>query len=178
MSGFIYIWRDRKRNRYYIGSHWGSESDGYICSSNWMRDAYRRRPLDFKRRIIETVDSRQELLEAEQRWLNLVQDSEVGKRYYNLNKHVFQWRRYTDVPPNRGTKYVMSDEHKSAISASRKGKPSNFKGKPSGRKGKVGVITLEQRKKISSALRGRTRGPMSEETKKKISETKRKSRET
>ncbi len=27
--GFIYLWRDRKHNRYYLGSHWGSEDDGY-----------------------------------------------------------------------------------------------------------------------------------------------------
>lgn len=26
--GFVYIWRDRKYNRYYIGCHWGREDDG------------------------------------------------------------------------------------------------------------------------------------------------------
>ena len=42
--GFIYIWYDNFRKMYYIGRHWGTEDDGYICSSNRMRDAYRRRP--------------------------------------------------------------------------------------------------------------------------------------
>lgn len=31
--GFVYIWFDKKKNMFYIGSHWGHEQDGYICSS-------------------------------------------------------------------------------------------------------------------------------------------------
>lgn len=55
-SGFVYIWRDRKHKRYYIGSHWGTPDDGYICSSPWMRQAYKHRPLDFKRRVLNIVE--------------------------------------------------------------------------------------------------------------------------
>ena len=40
--GFVYIWYDRKHKRYYIGSHWGSEDDGYICSSTHMNHAFNR----------------------------------------------------------------------------------------------------------------------------------------
>ena len=50
--GFVYIWRDRKHKMFYIGCHWGTEDDGYVCSSNRMRNAYNRRPNDFKRKII------------------------------------------------------------------------------------------------------------------------------
>lgn len=83
MSGFVYIWYDKKHKRYYIGSHWGSENDGYICSSNRMRNAYNRRPQDFKRRIIDRVETnRVDLLEAEQKWLNKVK---IKERYYNIN---------------------------------------------------------------------------------------------
>lgn len=85
--GFVYIWFDRKHKRYYIGCHWGSEDDGYICSSNWMRDAHRRRPEDFKRRIIIRVYIRQELLNIEYKYLSLIKDEELGKKYYNLTKH-------------------------------------------------------------------------------------------
>lgn len=87
--GFIYIWFDRKHRRFYIGSHWGTENDGYICSSNWMRDAYRRRPHDFKpRRIIARVyTNRQDLLIEEYRWLQMIKPEELGKRYYNLRNH-------------------------------------------------------------------------------------------
>ena len=68
--GFVYIWRDKKRKMYYIGSHWGTEDDGYICSSDRMRKAYRRRPDDFKRRVISRIDTnREELLDEEHRLL-------------------------------------------------------------------------------------------------------------
>ena len=87
--GFVYLWRDKKNNRYYVGSHWGTEDDKYICSSNWMRTSYSRRPNDFKRRIIERVyTDRKELLETEHKWLSLISDDDLGKKYYNLTKHM------------------------------------------------------------------------------------------
>jgi hypothetical protein len=81
--GFVYIWYDRKRKMYYIGSHWGTETDGYVCSSNRMRDAYRRRPDDFKRRILSRVyTNRSDLFQKEQDWFDRVK---CRDRYYNLN---------------------------------------------------------------------------------------------
>lgn len=89
--GFVYIWYDRKHKRYYIGCRWGKETDGYICSSPWMKAAYRRRPEDFKRRILETdIHDRQTLLEREYAWLQLTKKEELaGPRYYNLHNHKF-----------------------------------------------------------------------------------------
>ena len=84
--GFVYVWYDRWRKMFYVGSHWGTEDDGYICSSNRMRDAYRRRPNDFKRRVIARVDDRLELLDEEFKWLDLISEKELGKKYYNLEK--------------------------------------------------------------------------------------------
>lgn len=86
--GFVYIWMDRKQKRFYIGCHWGTQDDGYICSSNWMRRTYKRRPQDFKRRILEKVTFRDQLLMAEGRWLNMIPEVELGKKYYNLTNHV------------------------------------------------------------------------------------------
>lgn len=86
--GFVYIWFDRKHNRYYIGSHWGKIEDKYICSSNWMRDAYNRRKQDFKRKIISIVISnRKQLLLEEYKWLSMIKTEELGKRYYNLTQY-------------------------------------------------------------------------------------------
>lgn len=83
--GFVYIWRDQKHKRFYVGSHWGSIDDGYICSSNWMRRSYRRRPDDFRRRILAVVNtSRASLLDEEFKWLSLISEGELGKKYYNL----------------------------------------------------------------------------------------------
>ena len=86
--GFVYIWRDCKHNRYYIGSHWGTETDGYVCSSRWMKKTYKRRPQDFKRKILVKIYStKKQLLEQEYKWLSLISDEELGKKYYNFNKH-------------------------------------------------------------------------------------------
>ena len=92
VSGFVYIWRDRKHKRYYIGSHWGSPDDGYICSSSWMKQAYRKRSSDFKRRILTVViESRQSLYDEEMRILGMIKDHELGKRYYNFKKRTGHW---------------------------------------------------------------------------------------
>lgn len=80
--GFVYIWYDRKRKMFYIGSHWGTEDDGYICSSNRMRKAYRRRPTDFSRKIIEKTELREELLDIENKWLRKAEQKK--QKYYNL----------------------------------------------------------------------------------------------
>ena len=86
--GFVYIWRDCKHNRYYIGSHWGTETDGYVCSSRWMKKTYKRRPQDFKRKILVKIYStKKQLLEQEYKWLSLISDEELGKKYYNFTKH-------------------------------------------------------------------------------------------
>lgn len=91
--GFVYIWFDRKRKMYYIGCHWGPEQDGYICSSDRMREAYRRRPQDFRRRILKTkITDKSNLLEEEYYWLSKIKNEDIGKRYYNLStRHFGHW---------------------------------------------------------------------------------------
>ena len=86
--GFVYIWFDSWRKMYYVGSHWGTEEDGYICSSKRMRDAYKRRPNNFKRRILKRIyNSKQDLLNEEYRYLSAMNTNELGKKYYNLTNH-------------------------------------------------------------------------------------------
>jgi hypothetical protein len=84
--GFVYIWFDRKHKRYYVGCHWGDETDGYICSSPWMRQAYKHRPTDFKRKILKTnIKNRADMFLEEQRYFNMIKPEEIKIRYYNLN---------------------------------------------------------------------------------------------
>lgn len=88
--GFVYLWYDRKHKRYYVGCHWGREDDGYVCSSTNMKHAFKRRPVDFKRRIVEKIyTSKTDLLEAEYRWLSMIKPEELRTRYYNLHNHHF-----------------------------------------------------------------------------------------
>ena len=88
--GFIYVWHNTKKNKFYVGCHWGTEDDGYICSSKAMRNAYAYDKSIFKRRVIQRVyTNRQDLLEAEFKWLDQIKDEELGKKYYNLSKRHF-----------------------------------------------------------------------------------------
>jgi len=121
--GFIYVWYDKKRKMFYIGSHWGTVDDGYICSSNRMRDAYRRRPQDFKRRIIARDINREALLEEEHKWLSKIPDKELGKRYYNIRKHKWgHWSTDENTRKTVGQKISASPNRSKKISAALKGK--------------------------------------------------------
>jgi hypothetical protein len=132
--GFIYLWYDRKRKMFYLGSHWGTIDDGYICSSNRMRDAYRRRPNDFKRRIVKTSVSRETLLDEEYKLLSKISDDELGKRYYNLRKH--KWGHWSTDENRRNVVIQKAIGNKSRLGDHK---------------------TIEERKKISESLTGRKR---------------------
>lgn len=162
--GFVYIWRDKKRNMFYIGCHWGHINDCYICSSNRMRDAYKRRPHDFKRRILETsITDKSILFFREYYWLQQIKPEELSKKYYNATNRIFgHWLGTKDKTE------IFSDETKRKMSESHKGQiPWN--------KGKTGIYSEETRQKISNAHKGNEyhKGKLhSDETKQKMSEMK------
>jgi hypothetical protein len=117
--GFVYIWRDSKYKRYYIGAHWGYEDDGYVCSSPWMNRCYQERPLDFKRRIIENnINDREKLFERELYWLSMVNPEEIkplnnNPKYYNLNiRHNEHWLKYPDYIKTIGEKISFKKKGK------------------------------------------------------------------
>lgn len=136
--GFIYLWLDKKHKRYYIGCHWGSIDDGYVCSSSWMKKAYKLRPLDFKRRILKTnIKYRPDMYTEEQKWLDMIKVEETkpfnkNPRYYNLNlKNGNLWHKYDEHIKTVGQKISVSKKGKKtgprpevglAISAAKKGK--------------------------------------------------------
>jgi hypothetical protein len=171
--GFIYIWFDRKRKMYYIGCHWGTEDDGYICSSKRMRDAYRRRPEDFKRRILKRKIEREELLKEEFKWLELIPKEKLGKKYYNhrihhhghwsndLNSNITIGEKIRQKLIGRSSKKkgtTISEETREKIRQKLIGRSSKKKGT---------TISEETREKIRSA---RAKQVITEETKQKIRE--------
>jgi len=149
--GFVYIWYDKKKTRFYIGSHWGTVDDGYICSSSWMKKTYKIRPTDFNRRILNITKNRNDLLEQEEVWLKKIKDHELGKRYYNLkNTNIGHWstndttresikqklsEKHRGRVYNRG--WHLTEEQKQHLSKINKGKPINY------------IRSEETRKKIS-----------------------------
>lgn len=152
-TGFIYIWFDRKYKRYYVGSHLGTEDDGYICSSTWMKSSYKRRPEDFKRRVLKREIEKKFLKEQEYEWLRLIKTEELGKKYYNLNnKKILK-------PGNWPEGKARSEETRRKISDSLKGKC---------------FLSNEHRKKTSERMKGnklRKGLSLSSEAKNKVSKS-------
>jgi len=131
--GFVYLWYDRAYKRFYIGCHWGNVDDGYICSSSWMMKAYKKRPQDFKRKIlVSNIKTRARTFEEEYRFLQRIKPHEVKVKYYNF---------YT----NSKTHWSSTPNAKSI--ARRSG---------DARKGKsLGPCSAEKAKKISEAKKGK-----------------------
>lgn len=150
-KGFVYIWFDKKHKRYYIGSHLGTTTDGYICSSRWMKISYKRRPQDFKRRIIFKSDSilYKDLLFEEYKWLSLIKEEELGKKYYNItNHHPNHWAAGENIDEikKKTTSKInkpMSEEQKQKISKTMK------------KRGIRPNLNEEQMKKCIEARKGR-----------------------
>ncbi len=179
--GFVYMWHDcakSKQNgpdkikRYYIGSHWGNEYDGYICSSKWMREAYKRRPKDFKRRILtRNIQDRKETVVKEYQWLQLIKNTELGKKYYNLANHEFNhWTTCPDSAKTIGEKISIANKGRKAWNKGItvfNGEANHFFGKTHSEETKK----LMKEKKIGIKFPNRKSSPHSEEHKTNISKT-------
>ena len=63
-----------------------------------MKNSYKKRPEDFKRRILKKVTTtRKDLLLEEEIWIHQIKDEELGKRYYNLCKRkIGHWSTNVD----------------------------------------------------------------------------------
>lgn len=121
--GFVYLWHDIKHKRFYIGCRWGNENDGYICSSSWMKASYKKRPHDFRRRILSRVyTNKHDLLDEEYYWLSMTKVEELcGVRYYNM--HNYRFNHWTSLPDEERIKGIGQK-----ISAKNKGRVAPNKG--------------------------------------------------
>lgn len=83
-NSFIYIWIDELMCKYYIGSHIGNISDGYLFSGLDITKEYKNRPSDFRREILSyhIVSDQSEIRRIEKQYL--VQfDVENNPSFYN-----------------------------------------------------------------------------------------------
>lgn len=87
-TGFVYLWRDRYRKMNYIGSHIGSLNDGYTGSSQRFKRAIKKRPKDFRRKILMYFNdcNRKQLLKEEERWLQMIKPDRLQKNFYNVKR--------------------------------------------------------------------------------------------
>jgi hypothetical protein len=153
--GFVYIWYDKKHKRYYLGCRWGNENDGYICSSPWMKRGYNKRPKDFKRKILAKVyTNKKDLLEEEYKWLSLIKNEELGKKYYNLHNHHFgHWSTDEAKKLTVGQKISASPNRRENISKSNKGKKRSEKTKQKISESVSKLMTKEHRKLLSDKIK-------------------------
>ncbi len=141
--GFVYVWYNRWKKKFYVGCHWGREDDGYVCSSKLMREAYKRNPEYFRRRVVQRVyTNRLDLLTEEHKWLAQIKDEQLGRKFYNVSKkHAGHWSA-TDRAAEISKKMSSRNEKKSKAMMGNK----NAAGR---------VLSEESRKKISDAQKGR-----------------------
>jgi hypothetical protein len=109
-----------------------------------MKQAYKNRQQDFKRRILVRVSTtRADLLVEEERWLQMMRDNEIkGPRYYNLHRRTGHWHAQDEM-----TRLSVCEKISRTL---------------------TGTKYAPGRKTNSEATRGRKKGPMSEETKEKL----------
>jgi hypothetical protein len=83
-NSFIYLWIDKQKNMFYIGSHFGDINDGYLFGGIDIKSEYSKRPEDFERLILSyhTVKSQTEIRKIEREYL-VKYDVENDDRFYN-----------------------------------------------------------------------------------------------
>jgi len=165
---FVYLWRDRLTNRYYLGYHNG-KNPRYVCSSKYMRREYKERPSDFRRRILK-IGSKKEMIKLERKLL-ISRRNQFGKRYYNLIVSAENgFPEWTDEM--KKTKSLsLKGKKKSEETIRKMSQPRSEEHKRNLSKAHLGIKhTIATRLKMSKSMTGIKKGPQSEERKSKASE--------
>jgi len=144
-EAFVYCWTDNLTGKLYVGSHRGTDDDGYICSSKYMMNEYKLRPNDFTRQII-AHGSTEDIRELEHQIL-VATKAANSDEFYNISHGGGRLYR-------KGV--TMSEEHKQKISAANKGKLKNDSHKAALKKAKS-ELSNETKSKAGKAG-GKTSG--------------------
>jgi hypothetical protein len=157
-EAFVYCWTDHKTNKLYVGSHKGTADDGYVCSSKYMMEEYRKRPEDFTRQIIAEgrFDDIRKLEEVILKTVNAKEDQlfynqHNGDGNFYCKGHTTESRQKISFS-KRG--YEHTEETKSKISLSKIGsQPWNKNKKGVQKSTRKGVARSDSEKKKMSENR-------------------------
>lgn len=185
-EAFVYCWTDKKTNMLYVGSHKGSTDDGYVCSSKYMMEEYKKRPEDFSRQII-SEGTWKNCRKLEARILQSV-NAALNEQFYNRHNcdEKFYLKNHTE-----SAKRKISEKHKGRIrkdlsERNKKGMSKESIEKMVNTRRANGSYDRESnsmfgkshneisKQKISLNRKGKGKQPKSEETKKKMSEARKK----
>lgn len=118
-EAFVYEWTNTSNGMKYIGSHKGTVDDGYISSSKYLLEDYKKHPSWFSRNII-AFGSVHEMRRLETELLQKV-DASNNPMYYNKHNQdgKFLCLSHTDetkekmkgrIPWNKGKRNVYDDK--------------------------------------------------------------------
>lgn len=160
-TAFVYKWIHLPTGKWYIGSRTAKgchPDDGYICSSRRIKPLILESSSEWKREIIQT-GTPDEMIALE---AHLLESADAKNNDMSFNQH------------NGDGKFIRTGVEVS-LETRKKRSESNKKNHPG--RGKIGpnkgkIASEETRRKQSQAKLGKKRAPFTEETKAKISESK------
>ena len=145
-TGYVYLWYDTKAKLFYLGGHKGLVEDSYICSNKMVLRAYKKRPETFKFKVLQYVyGDKKDLREAEQRWLDMIKDTEL---YWTPNIY------------NKTVKYYNQKKHSTGGNGSANKGKSTIGGWNRGKTGVQDYRNSEHRKKRSESAKKRWSDPV------------------
>lgn len=185
-EAFVYCWTDKKTNMLYVGSHKGSVEDGYVCSSKYMLEEYRKRPEDFSRQIL-AEGSHDEARSLEAAILRSV-NAAINENFYNmhncdgkfyLKKHTEEAKRKISEKHKGRIRKDLSERNKKGMSKQSIEKMVTTRRNNGSYESEINPMygrhhTEESKLKISLNKIGKNKKPKSEETKRKMSEARKK----
>ena len=83
-ESFVYRWREIATNKWYIGYHTGSVSDGYICSSAIVKPLIQSNPDRWIRKVLRS-GSKTEIIALEKKLLKKLNASKNSNSYNRSN---------------------------------------------------------------------------------------------
>jgi hypothetical protein len=190
MEAFVYCWTDKKTNMLYVGSHKGSIDDGYVCSSKYMMEEYYKRPEDFSRQIV--ARGRFEDIRSLESVILKSVHARINEQFYNMHENdgKFYLKFHTEEAKRKisngnagNIRPDLSERNKQGQSSSsieKMVKTRRANGSyDSERNPMYGKQhTEEVKRKMSLSRLGKNKEPKSEETKRKMSEARKKYWET
>lgn len=84
-EAFLYCWTNTAVGKMYIGYHVGTEDDGYVCSSKYMKKEYKESPELFTRQII-AYGTEDDIRNLETTVLTAL-DAANDEQFYNLSNY-------------------------------------------------------------------------------------------